>query len=89
MGKPKPSNKPRRKLVWRVRVTMAERGIRTVTDLAKCLEEIGIKTSVSQLGRLIDGKTKLFNPEIMEGLMVVLDCDLDGILSNTTLIVKD
>lgn len=84
MGKPKPSNKPRRKLVWRVRVTMAERGIRTVTELAKRLEEIGIKTSVSQLGRLIDGKTKLFNPEIMEGLMVVLDCDLDGVMTSTT-----
>ena len=89
MGKPNPSNRPCRKLVWRVRVTMAERGIRTVTELAKRLEGIGVQTSVSQLGRLIDGKTKLFNPEIMEGLMVVLDCDLDGILSNTTFIAKD
>ncbi|WP_211206939.1 helix-turn-helix domain-containing protein [Thiobacillus denitrificans] len=82
MGKP-PKKLSGRKLVWRVRVTMAERDIRTVTELVRRLEGIGVQTSVSQLGRLIDGKTKLFNPEIIEGLMAVLDCDLDGILSNT------
>lgn len=79
----RPSKKPRRRLEWRVRVTMAERGVRTVTELAKLLEGVGVTISGSQLGRLIDGKTKLFNPEVMEGLMTVLDCDLDGILTST------
>lgn len=81
----KPPKKSRRELVWRVRVTMAERGVRTVTDLAKLLEGVGVSVSISQLGRLIDGKTKLINPEVMEGLMAVLNCDLDGILSSTPL----
>lgn len=62
---------------------MAERGVRTVTQLAGMLKEAGVDISVSQLGRLIDGKTQLINPEILEGLMAVLDCDLDGILATT------
>lgn len=60
---------------------MAERGIRTVTELAARLKEIGVTVSVSQLGRLIDSKGKLINPEILEGLMTVLECDLNGILT--------
>lgn len=85
MGKPrkKPDPKaPARKLVWRVRVTMAERGIRTVTRLAALLhEQAGVVISVSQLGRMIDGKTQLINVEAVEGLMTVLDCGLGGIFT--------
>lgn len=72
---------PRRRLVWKVRITMAERGVRTVTELAARLGAIGVTISISQLGRLIDGKSKLINPEILEGLMTVLDCGLEGVLA--------
>jgi len=70
----------RRKVAWRVRVVMAERGIRSVSELSRRLEEIGVSVSVSQLGRMIDGKTRLWNQDVIEGLMAVLDCELSELI---------
>lgn len=75
---PKPK---RKKLAWRVRVVMAERGIRTVTALSRRLKEVGVDISISQLGRMIDGKTQLWNQEVIEGLMTVLECEIGDILT--------
>lgn len=80
----KPSQPARRQLTWRVRVVMAERGIRTVTALSRRLQEIGVTISVSQLGRLIDGKTQLWNQAVIEGLMTVLECEVGDILVEKT-----
>jgi DNA-binding Xre family transcriptional regulator len=77
MAKKQPS---RRKVAWRVRVVMAERGVRSVSELARRLEEIGVSVSVSQLGRMIDGKTRLWNQDVIEGLMAVLDCELSELI---------
>lgn len=71
---------PRRKLEWRVRETMAARGIGTVTALVELLRRHGYEISISQLGRMIDGKSKNFNSETVVWLMEVLKCDLDGIV---------
>ena len=65
-----------RKVTWRVRVLMAERDIRSVSELVRRLDEIGVSISVAQLGRLIDGKTTHWNQEVLEGLTTVLDCDI-------------
>lgn len=75
--------KTKRKLVWRVRVVMAERGIRSVSELVRQLDSIGVSISVAQLGRLIDGKTQLWNQQVIEGLMTVLDCELSDLLCST------
>ena len=72
MAKKKPP--PRRAVVWRVRVLMAERNVRSVSELARQLEDIGVSISIAQLGRLIDGKTQHWSQEIIEGLMTVLEC---------------
>lgn len=71
---------PRRTLEWRVRETMASRGIKTVTALVELLQKNGYEISISQLGRMIDGKSKNFNSETIIWLMEVLKCDLDGIV---------
>ena len=71
---------PRRKVAWRARVIMAERGVRSVSELARRLEEIGVSISISQLGRMIDGKTQLWNQDVIEGMMTVLDCELSDII---------
>ncbi len=71
---------PRRRLEWRVRETMSARGIRTVTALVELLGQRGYEISISQLGRMIDGKSKSFNSETVVWLMEVLKCDLDGII---------
>lgn len=63
-----------------MRETMAARGIKTVTALVELLRENGCEISVSQLGRMIGGKSKNFNSETIIWLMEVLKCDLDGIV---------
>lgn len=74
MAKKKPP--PRRNVVWRVRVLMAERNVRSVSELVRQLENIGVSISIAQLGRLIDGKTQHWSQEIIEGLMTVLECKI-------------
>lgn len=74
----------RRKAVWRVRVVMAERGIRSVSALSRLLKENGVTVSVSHLGRLIDGKLQLWNQEVIEGLLTVLECEIGDILATET-----
>lgn len=59
---------------------MSARGIRTVTALVELLGQRGYEISISQLGRMIDGKSKSFNSETVVWLMEVLKCDLDGII---------
>lgn len=73
---------PRRKIIWRVRVMMAERGVRSVSELVRQLEAIGVSISNAQLGRLIDGKSRHWNQSVVEGLMEVLNCELSDLLSS-------
>lgn len=70
----------RRKVTWRVRVMMAERDVRSVSELVRRLDQVGVSISVAQLGRLIDGKTQHWSQEVIEGLMLVLDCELSDLL---------
>lgn len=74
------AQKTKRKLIWRVRVVMAEHGVRSVSELVRQLDDIGVSISVAQLGRLIDGKALLWNQQVIEGLMTVLDCELSDLL---------
>lgn len=81
----KKQSQPRRKVTWRVRVMMAEREIRSVSELVRRLEQVGVSISISQLGRLIDGKTQHWSQEVLEGLMLVLDCELSDLLHSEIL----
>lgn len=83
MAKKEPQS--RRKVTWRVRVMMAEREIRSVSELVRRLEQVGVSISISQLGRLIDGKTQHWSQEVLEGLMLVLDCELSDLLRSEIL----
>ncbi|MDR2188904.1 MAG: helix-turn-helix transcriptional regulator [Azonexus sp.] len=78
MSPPQPKHKKR--VVWRVRVMMAEREIRSVTELVRRLEQVGVSISIAQLGRLIDGKASHWNQEVIEGLMEVFGCELSDLL---------
>ena len=73
----------RKTVVWRVRVMMAERNVRSVSELVRQMEDIGVSISVAQLGRLIDGKTQHWSQEVIEGMMTVLDCELSDLLRTT------
>lgn len=69
-----------RRLHWRARVVMAERGIRSVSALSRQLNTLGINISESQLGRIIDGKSSHFNSVVVGALLTVLDCRLNDLL---------
>jgi DNA-binding Xre family transcriptional regulator len=71
---PRKKSPARRSVVWRVRVLMAERNVRSVSELVRRLEDIGVSISIAQLGRLIDGKTQHWSQDVIEGLMTVLEC---------------
>ena len=73
------ATKPRR-LKWRTRVVMAERGIRSVSALSRKLGELGVDISESQLGRIIDGKSSHFNAKVVGGLLTALDCGINDLL---------
>lgn len=72
----KSKSQPRKTVRWRVRVVMAEREIRSVSELIRRLANIGVSISPQQLGRLIDGKNQRWSQEVIEGLMTVLECEL-------------
>lgn len=76
----KTSNKARR-LKWRTRVVMAERGVRSVSALRRKLEELGIPISDAQLGRIVDGKSSHFNSAVLGGLLTVLNCGLNDLIA--------
>jgi len=59
---------------------MAERGVRSVSELVRQLQQAGVSISVAQLGRLIDGKARYWNQDVLEGLMTVFDCELSDLL---------
>lgn len=67
---------PRKRLVWRVRVLMAERNVRSVSELVRRLDDIGVAISIAQLGRMVDGKTQHWNQDVVEGLITVLGCQI-------------
>jgi DNA-binding Xre family transcriptional regulator len=60
---------------------MAERGIRTATDLQRRLRVIGIEISTAQLSRIVNSKPQRLSLELLEGLMTVLECDANALLS--------
>ncbi len=72
--------KPRR-LLWRTRVVMAERGVRSVSALRRKLAGLGIEISDAQLGRIVDGKSSHLNSKVIGGLLAALDCGLNDLLA--------
>jgi DNA-binding Xre family transcriptional regulator len=69
-----------KKLHFRTRILMAEKGVRTVTELGKKLEALGVTISVSQLGRIIDGKSAHIDRAVLEGMLAVFDCGIVDLL---------
>ena len=67
-------------LEWRVRVMMAERRIKTVTELRKQLEEVGVEISTTQLSRIVDALPARLSSEVLAGLTTVLRCDIGDLI---------
>ena len=67
-------------LEWRVRVMMAERHIKTITELRKQLEEVGVEISTTQLSRIVDALPTRLSSEVLAGLTTVLRCDVGDLI---------
>ncbi len=59
---------------WRLRVMMAERGIRTVTELRRRLESLGVEISTQQLNRIVTDLPQRLNTDLFAALLTVLRC---------------
>jgi hypothetical protein len=73
--------KPRAQLEPRIRVRMAESGIRSVSSLKRQLARYGISISDAQLGRVVDGRVEHVSIRVIEGLIAVLGCGLQDLYS--------
>ncbi|MEW8614795.1 MAG: helix-turn-helix transcriptional regulator [Candidatus Thiodiazotropha sp.] len=65
---------------WRLLNMMAERRIRTVTELRKRLIELGIDISSQQMGRLVNQFPERMNTTYLRGLLTALDCDISDLI---------
>lgn len=63
----------------RIRVCMAERGIRSVAALNRKLKEVGIDISTQQLRRVVDNQTEHLSFPLLAGLISVFDCGLEAL----------
>lgn len=70
---------PRAELRTRIRVQMAEAGIRSVSALKRQLSRYGIRISDAQLGRVVDGKVEHVSLRVIEGLLAVLGCGIQDL----------
>ena len=75
--------KPRAELSPRIRIRMAESGIRSVSALKRQLERYGISISDAQLGRVVDGKVEHISIRLIEGLIAVLGCGLQDLYATS------
>lgn len=81
---PKRKHTRRKILVSRVRYVMEARGIITVAELLRRVHDLGLEVSKYQLARFVDGKTAFWDPEIIEAVITILDCDLQDLWETKT-----
>lgn len=68
-------------LAFRIRVVMAERGIRSVAALQRMLKAIGVDISVPQLIRIVDGQSTHVSTVVLGGLIAVLQCGIEDLIA--------
>jgi hypothetical protein len=73
------TNSPERSIILRVRVCMAERGIRSVAALHRLLIDAGVNISHPQLLRVVDNRAQHLNVALLNGLLKVLGCRVEDL----------
>lgn len=71
-----------RRLRWRLRVMMAERDIRTITDLTRRLGDIGVEISTQQMDRIANDLSQRPPTEVLAGLVTLLRCEVGDLLAS-------
>lgn len=65
----------------RVRVCMAKRGIRSIAELNRQLQEEGVAISHQQLSRVVDNKAQHLSITLLAGLLKVLRCQIGDLFA--------
>lgn len=81
MSHPIPAKSSPVTLAFRIRVVMAERGIRSVAALQRMLKAIGVDISVPQLIRIVDGQSTHVSTVVLGGLIAVLQCGIEDLIA--------
>jgi DNA-binding Xre family transcriptional regulator len=68
-------------LAFRIRIVMAERGVRSVAALQRMLDGVGVKISVPQLIRIVDGQSSHVSTMVLGGLISVLQCGIGDLIA--------
>ncbi len=74
-----------RGIVLRVRVCMAERGIRSVAALHRLLIEAGVDISHPQLIRVVDNRAQHLNVALLNGFLKVFGCRVEDLFAEELL----
>jgi len=74
-----------RGIVLRVRVCMAERGIRSVAALHRLLIEAGVDISHPQLIRVVDNRAQHLNVALLNGFLKVFGCRVEDLFGEEIL----
>ena len=74
------TTKPPKQLEWRLLIVMAERGIRTATELHRRLTQYGIDISADRVSRIVSKRPDRLNLDLLAGLATVLDCDANALI---------
>jgi hypothetical protein len=74
------TTKPPKQLEWRLPIVMAERGIRTATELHRRLMQYGIDISSDRVSRVVSQCPGRLNLQLLAGLATVLDCDANALI---------
>jgi len=80
-----PSIPPNRGIVLRVRVCMAERGIRSVAALHRLLIEAGVDISHPQLIRVVDNRAQHLSVALLNGFLKVFGCGVEELFGEELL----
>lgn len=83
MSRTNPAMRGPATLAFRIRIVMAERGIRSVAALQRMLKSIGVEISVPQLIRIVDGQSSHISTAVLGGLIAVLQCGIEDLISVT------
>ncbi|WP_368045636.1 helix-turn-helix domain-containing protein, partial [Escherichia coli] len=60
---------------------MAKRGIKSIAELNRQLQEEGVEISHQQLSRVVDNKAQHLSVALLAGLIKVLRCRIDELFS--------
>lgn len=70
----------RKHIEWKLYKVMADKKIKSIAELKRRLEAVGIDITSTQLGRMHYERPSRFNLDLLEGLGTVLDCEITDIM---------